>query len=107
MSVKILTPIAVRNEPEYIQVAYIREFQRIKEQTDDILVAKHAADTLLVRLKHRQYVSDKKIKQFQKLMTVSISAHISEMSAEDCVPIETLKQIKAKDPQKDLVVRSY
>ena len=104
MTIKILPPLIVRNEPKYVQVAYIREFTRVKEQTDDVLAAKSAADRLLAGIKHLAYKQYHKTKQFQRALTVSISASISEMSAEKCIPIEILSKIRETDPHPYFVV---
>lgn len=95
--IKIIPPQIVRNEPKFIQEAYIREFHRIQEQTDDILIAKHAADLLLKQIKHIIYVQRSKNKMYQKSLTVFISANISEMSADECVPADILGRIKIND----------
>ena len=96
--IKIIPPRIVRDEPEYIQRAYIREFQRLQEQTDDFMTAKHGADLLLTQMKHSIKVKHRKAIQYQKSLTVSISAHISEMSAAQCLPADLLARIKSTDP---------
>lgn len=99
----ITIPRAVKNEPRFVQQAYIREFHRIEEQTGDILTAKHGADLLLTQLRNR--ASNIKAnaeayhrKMIEENMAVNIIAHISEMSASECIPPDVLNDIKAKDP---------
>lgn len=102
-------PRAVKNEPVYVQQAYIREFERVEDLTGDVLCAKNAADKLLVRIR---YVNKKKAEAskkrnnalINKFMDVRILAHISEMSASDCLSPELLQQIKRTDPHPFLVV---
>lgn len=102
-------PIAVKNEPKYIQQAYIREFHRVEEITNDASTAKSAADKLLMQLKYvlekRKTISkNREVKLIQETMDVRILAHISEMSASDCLSMEILSEIKRTDPHPFLVV---
>ena len=102
-------PKAVRHEPAHVQKAYVREFERVEDLTGDVLCAKNAADKLLLRI---QYVNRKKVAVSKrrgnalvnKSMDVRIFAHISEMSASDCISSELLQQIKRTDPHPFLVV---
>lgn len=102
-------PLIVKHEPEYIQKAYIREFIRVEEQTGNALTAKTAADNFLIQLRHKLNKQVKKSKQMEiKLIEesfkVKILAHISEMSASECLPAEILNKIKKTDPHPFLVV---
>jgi len=99
----IQIPMVVRNEPRYIQEAYIREFQRVEEQTHDVLTAKRAADILLAYCKRSRITRANSQQQVIKdlieaSMDVQIHAHISEISAYDCLPPAILNRIKAFDP---------
>jgi len=95
----IHVPRAVSNEPTYIQEAYIREYTRVEEQTGDVLTAVRAADILLQQLQRRQGAYHQQIKDIiEASMDVQIHAHITELSAYDCLPIEILNQIKSTDP---------
>ena len=102
--IKIIPPKIVRDEPKYMQKAYIREFQRLQEQTNDFMTAKHGADLLLKQMKYSAKIRIQKVIQYQKSLTVSISAHISEMSAEQCLPTDVLSRIKSIDPHPYFVV---
>jgi len=96
---EIKPPRAVLNEPKYIQRAYIREFQRLEAHTGDVLTAKHGADKLLRQLKGRGSINQQQILTLiEEQMDVTIHAHISEMSAYDCLPPNILENIKATDP---------
>lgn len=102
-------PRAVRNEPEYIQIAYVREFTRVEEITDNALTAKTAADNLLTQIRFKLSKQAAKSKKAEVLlieesMEVRILAHISEMSASECLPPEILAKIKQTDPHPFLVV---
>ncbi|KKL91701.1 hypothetical protein LCGC14_1892080 [marine sediment metagenome] len=104
-----IVPKAVKDEPEYIQQAYVREFHRVEEQTNDAHTAKSAADKLLLQLRHvlsKQGAKskDSKVKLTQKLMEVKIHAHISELSVSDYLSPEILTAIKKTDPHPFLVV---
>jgi len=97
----IQPPKVVRDKPEYIQKAYIREFQRVEDLTGDVLTAKHAADLLLAQLTVRGGLSSRQksiAKMIEESMDVKIHAHLSEISAYDCLPSEVLEAIKAIDP---------
>lgn len=95
----IQVPMVVRDEPEYVQEAYIREFTRIEEQTGDVLTAINAADILLKQLKRRRVNHQQQIKELiEASMDVEIHAHICELSAYDCLPPTILERIKAIDP---------
>lgn len=92
-------PKIVRDEPRYIQEAYIREFIRIEEQTGDVLTALNAANTLLAGLRQRTTNHHQQIKDLiEATMNVQIHAHISEISAYDCLPPAILERIKMIDP---------
>jgi len=102
-------PRAVKNEPAYIQDAYIREFIRVEEQTGDALTAKTAADNFLTQLRFKLNKQNKISKQheirlIEKSLDVKVLAHIREMSASECLPIDTLNKIKQTDPHPFLVV---
>ncbi|MCK5604333.1 hypothetical protein KAR91_20760 [Candidatus Pacearchaeota archaeon] len=102
-------PSAVRNEPTYVQEAYIREFRRVEEQTGNASTALTAADNLLTQLKYKlrqQRNSSKKreVELMGESMEVKILAHVSEMSASECLSPEMLAQIKRTDPHPFLVV---
>ena len=104
-----IIPRAVRNDLPYIQDAYIREFNRVEEQTGNALTAKTAADNFLTQLKFKLNKQSRVSKQhemvlIEKSLDVRVLAHISEMSAMDCLPIETLNKIKQTDPHPFLVV---
>ena len=99
----ITPPRAVINELPHIQKAYIREFQRVEGLTGDILTAKHAADKLLLQFRHRTKMIESEnarmaTKLIEETMSVNIMAHISEMSALECLPHDILDRIKANDP---------
>ena len=89
----MIPPNIVRDEPEHVQEMYIREFQRVEELTGDVLVAKSAADRLLVSIRSR-----KRIKPQSQHVLVTMTAHISEMSAMEVLPSFILKRIKNLDP---------
>ena len=102
-------PKAVRGEPEYIQIAYVREFNRVEEITNNALTAKTAADSLLTQLRFKLNKQAKKSKKAEVLLTeesmdVRILAHVSEMSASECIPPGMLANIKLTDPHPFLVV---
>lgn len=104
-----IVPIAVRKEPEYIQKAYVREFMRVEEQTGNASTAKNAADMLLTQLRFKLNMQNKKSKQkevnlIEESMEVRILAHVSEMSAMECLPIGILNSLKRLDPHPYLVV---
>jgi len=67
----IQIPMAVRNEKRYVQQAYIREFQRVEEQTGDVLTAKHAADILLAGIRNKSGRQQQQIKTLLKLLWMS------------------------------------
>ena len=95
----IQVPMVVRNEPAYVQEAYVREFTRVEEQTGDVLTAVNAADILLRQLKRRRGNHQQQIKELiEASMDVEIHAHITELSAYDCLPPSVLERIKAIDP---------
>lgn len=95
----IQVPMVVRNEPAYVQEAYIREFTRVEEQTGDVLTAVNAADILLKQLQRRRGNHQQQIKELiEASMAVEIHAHICELSAYDCLPPSILERIKAIDP---------
>jgi len=99
----IKIPMVVQDQPQYIQSAYVREFQRVEEQTGNVLTAKHSADLLLKYLKRtandRSLINHRQLKELiETSMDVNIHAHISEISAYDCLPPEILNRIKATDP---------
>jgi len=85
-------PMMVRNQPEYIQQAYIREFMRVEEATNNVLCAKEAADLLFHQLIR------KVINQHRKQIGVSIIAHICEMDPMEILPPTVLAEIKKTDP---------
>ena len=99
----MIPPKVVRDEPEYIQVAYIQEFQRVEGQTGNILVAKNAADRLLLQLRVRARQQIKDLMK-QEHLSVNILAHISEMAATDVLPISVIQKIKELDPHPFFVV---
>jgi len=96
---EIKVPRAVRNELPYVQEAYIREYTRVEEQTGDVLTAIRAADVLLKQLQYRRGSQQQQIKDLiEASMDVQIHAHISELSAYDCLPSGILDRIKSIDP---------
>ena len=109
VSYRKILPVAVRNKPEYIQEAYIREFHRIEEQTGNALTAKSAADNLLTQLmfklnKQTNLSRRNEYKLMEKQLDIKIMAHVSEMSATECLSPEILSNIKRTDPHPFLVV---
>jgi len=102
-------PKAVKDEPSYMQDAYIREFIRVEEQTGNALTAKTAADNLLTQIrfkinKQAKISKQNEVKLMEKSLSVQMIAHISEMSASDCLSPEILANIKKTDPHPFLVV---
>jgi len=92
-------PKVVRNEPRYVQEAYVREFTRVEEQTGDVLTALNSANILLRQLRRKSTNHQQQIKDLiEASMDVQIHAHISEISAYDCLPPSILSQIKSTDP---------
>jgi len=87
-----IIPMMVRGQPEYIQQAYIREFMRVEEATNNALCAKQAADQLFHQLARRV------VDQYRKQLSVSIIAHICEMDATELIPPAVLNEIKRSDP---------
>ena len=99
IELRINTPMVVRNELPHVQQAYVREFRRVEEQTHDILAAKRAADILLSHFKRTALRQQDTIKNLiETSMDVQIQAHISEISAYDCLPPAVLEKIKRADP---------
>jgi len=88
----IQPPLIVREQPAYIQQAYIREFLRVEEATHDVLYAQREANKLFHQLLERI------TNEYRTQMGVSIIAHICEMSALEIVPPEILSKIKKIDP---------
>jgi len=106
---KTVLPKAVKDQPEFVQQAYVREFHRVEEITGDASTAKSAADKLLVQLKHtlskqRAASKNQEVKLMEKSMEMRIFAHVSEMSAAECLSPEILAGIKKTDPHPFLVV---
>ena len=106
---KNVMPRAVKNDPEYIQLAYIREFHRIEEHTGNSSTAKTAADKLLLQLRHKlskqvRASNAKAVELMEESLDVTILAHVSEMSASECLTPAALAEIKKTDPHPYLVV---
>jgi len=88
----IQPPLIVRDQPAYIQEAYIREFLRVEEETHDVLTAQREANKLFHQLTQRL------MNQHRSKMGVSIIAHICEMDPLEVVPPSVLAMIKKTDP---------
>jgi hypothetical protein len=85
-------PRTVKDQPRYIQEAYIREFERVEGLTGNADTAKNAADKLFKALVKNV------VANYQSKMTVSIHARVCEMAAEDTIPADILVEIKRIDP---------
>ncbi len=86
-------PRKVLHEPEHIQRMYIREFERVEGQTGSILAGKKAANRLLYLHKRSREDNPK-----EEHVLVTMTAHITEMSAAQVLPAGILAKIKQKDP---------
>jgi len=85
-------PKIVRNEPEHIQEMYIREFQRVEDQTSNVLAAKQAADRLLYLVKRKNYHAS-----ISEHMLVTMTAQITEMDATSFLPKNIIDSIRRID----------